>query len=89
MVRIARTRRLHSSRRIGSRKEVKDAEEDCPAYPEAPEGLVAQQSGLIAREKNTKQSAKTKSALDNRFHRTDQALSFRALASREHNRRRF
>lgn len=29
-----------------------------------------QQSGLIAREKNAMQSAVTKSALDNRFHRT-------------------
>ncbi|MEK7731648.1 MAG: hypothetical protein AAB363_07305, partial [Planctomycetota bacterium] len=30
-----------------------------------------QQSGLIAREKNAQQSATTRSALDNRFHRTD------------------
>ncbi len=31
--------------------------------------------GLIAREKNAKQSAKTKSALDNRFHRTALPIS--------------
>ncbi len=34
-----------------------------------------QQSGLIAREKNAMQSAVTKSALDNRFHRTDRPLT--------------
>ena len=34
-----------------------------------------QQSGLIAREKNAMQSAVTKSALDNRFHRTDRPIS--------------
>ncbi len=33
-----------------------------------------QQSGLIAREKNARQSAVTKSALDNRFHRTSPRL---------------
>lgn len=31
--------------------------------------------GLIAREKNAKQSAVTKSALDNRFHRTTLQIS--------------
>ena len=31
--------------------------------------------GLIAREKNAQQSAKTKSALDNRFHRTAPPIS--------------
>ena len=33
--------------------------------------------GLIAREKNADQSAKTKSALDNRFHRTALPISCR------------
>ena len=32
-------------------------------------------SGLIAREKTEKQSAKERTALDNRFHRTDLTLS--------------
>ena len=32
-------------------------------------------SGLIAREKDEKQSAKERSALDNRFHRTDLTLT--------------
>ena len=35
----------------------------------------SQKRGLIAREKNAKQSAKTKSALDNRFHRTALPIS--------------
>ncbi len=35
----------------------------------------SQKRGLIAREKNATQSAKTKSALDNRFHRTFQITS--------------
>ncbi len=34
-----------------------------------------QQSGLIVREKNAMQSAVTKSAFDNRFHRTFQITS--------------
>ena len=46
------------------------AEEDCPAYPEAPEDLVLKKVGADCQEKNAKQSAATKSALDNRFHRT-------------------
>ena len=37
------------------------------------------QSGLIAREKNATQSAVTKCALDNRFHRTDLPISCCAI----------
>ncbi len=39
----------------------------------------SQQSGLVAREKNAKQSAKARSALDNHFHRTD--LGFTCAAT--------
>jgi len=35
----------------------------------------SQKRGLIVREKNVTQSAKTESALDNRFHRTDLPIS--------------
>ncbi len=72
VVRSARTRRLRSSRRIGSR----EGGEGCgrrllcvPGSTRRPR--PPKQSGLIAREKNTKQSAKTRFALDNRLHRTD------------------
>jgi hypothetical protein len=41
----------------------------------------SQQSGLIAREKNDQQSAKTKSALDNHFHRTVMHLTCAAATA--------
>ena len=44
----------------------------------------AGRSELIAREKNEKQSAKERTALDNRFHRTDPALSCAARSECQH-----
>jgi len=44
-----------------------------PRTPEHHQISPPQQSGLIAREKNAPQSATTRSALDNRFHRTNRA----------------
>ena len=41
--------------------------------PQHPQASPAQQTGLIARAKTAKQSAVTKSPLDNRSHRTDRA----------------
>ena len=53
-----------------------------PRTQKHPKTSSSQKRGLIAREKNPTQSAETKSALDNHFHRTDLPISCGATNQR-------
>jgi len=51
-----------------------------PPTRKHPRSSSSGRNGLIAREKTEKQSARERTVLDNRFHRTDQTLSCAARA---------